>query len=91
MFLTGDSAVLSLEGAGDTEVAVHMQSLGAAPDAQPAGQNALPGTSNFFIGNDPDQWVTEVPQFGGVRQEVESSYCQLGVSKTRNKLAISLS
>lgn len=32
----------------------------------PIGQERLPGISNHFIGNDPDKWVTEVPQHARV-------------------------
>ena len=36
---------------------------------QPAvsGQEELAGKVNYFIGNDPDQWHTDVPTFGRVR------------------------
>ncbi len=33
------------------------------------GENRLPGISNYFIGNDPSNWVTEVPHFGQVVYE----------------------
>jgi len=46
-----------------------MQLVGANPDAQASGENALPGTSNYFSGNDPDLWHTGVSQYGGVRYD----------------------
>jgi len=35
--------------------------------AIPVGEEQLPGTANYFIGNDPDKWHTSVPTYGKVR------------------------
>src|ERR1051326_5791523 len=37
---------------------------GSSPHARIAGQELLPSRSNYFIGNDPKQWHTDVPHFG---------------------------
>jgi hypothetical protein len=43
-----------------------MQLDGANPDAQPVGLNELAARSNYFIGNDPSQWHTDVAQYARV-------------------------
>ena len=50
----GDSAVLRLKLSGANE------------DPQVAGLDQLPGTSNYFIGNDSTKWRTDVPLFSQV-------------------------
>jgi len=55
-----------LPPAGSTDV-VRMQLRGANATAQPTGVDALPGTANYFIGNDPSKWHANVPTFSKVR------------------------
>ncbi len=43
------------------------QLVGANPAAPVVGEQALPGKSNYFIGNDPAQWHTNVPNYAQVR------------------------
>jgi hypothetical protein len=38
---------------------------GAAP--QTAGLDKLPGVSNYFIGNDPARWRTDIPHYARIR------------------------
>src|SRR5215469_5010532 len=73
LFLTKDEAVLSLvsqKSASDktqlTSV-VRMRLVGANADPDTAGVDALPGKSNYFIGNDPRKWRRGVPQYARVR------------------------
>lgn len=40
---------------------LRMKLVGANPKAQVEGLEALPGKSNYFIGNDPGKWRTNVP------------------------------
>ena len=49
-----------------TEV-VRMQLAGANADSVPVGEERLPGSSNYFRGNDPAKWFTDVPNFAKVR------------------------
>jgi hypothetical protein len=42
---------------------------GANPNPQSAGEDLLPGTSNYLQGNDPRQWQTNVPEYGRVEYE----------------------
>jgi hypothetical protein len=39
------------------------------PPELSTGQDELPGKSNYFIGNDPKKWHTNVPQFTKIRYE----------------------
>jgi hypothetical protein len=47
-------------------VAVYMQIVNANPSARPVGQDEQPGKVNYFIGNDPDRWHTDIPTYGRV-------------------------
>jgi hypothetical protein len=46
---------------------VRMQLTGASGKAEPMGVEQLPGTANYFIGNDPAKWHTSVPTYAKVR------------------------
>ena len=47
--------------------AIRMRLEGANPDAQIAAMDKLPGKTNYFIGNDPNKWRTDVPSYAQVR------------------------
>ncbi len=42
---------------------IRKQFVGTNPDCQIEGSSALPGTVNFFRGNDPSEWKTKIPTF----------------------------
>ncbi len=46
-----------------------MEIVGGNPNATPVGQDRLPGIVNYFIGNDPNQWYTNIPTFGRVEYQ----------------------
>src|SRR6266699_993914 len=84
LFLTADAAVLALQpsapsplGAGpvknshpqSTRAVLRMKLVNTNPKTQLIGLNELPGRSNYFIGNDPKKWLTNVRQFSKVRYE----------------------
>jgi hypothetical protein len=46
---------------------IRMQLEGANPMPAIAANEPLPGKSNYFIGNDRDKWVTDVPSYGRVK------------------------
>jgi hypothetical protein len=46
---------------------LRMRMVGANPAPKVEGLDALPGTSNYFIGNDPKKWRTGVSSFAKVR------------------------
>jgi uncharacterized repeat protein (TIGR01451 family) len=69
LFLTPDQAVLSLRSPDRSASVVRMQLAGANPAARVSGADPLPGKSNYFIGNDPARWRTDIPQFARVRYQ----------------------
>jgi hypothetical protein len=48
---------------------VRLQLTGANPEAPLVGQDKLPGTVNYFLGNDPAQWRTAIPTYARVQYE----------------------
>ena len=72
LFLTGDQAVLELQPqpkSAARPAVITMQLAGAQAGARVTGANALPGKSNYFIGNDPAKWQHNVPQYSRVRYQ----------------------
>ena len=61
LFLTSSEAVLTLN-----KTALHMHLLGANANAEATGVDKLAGTVNYFLGNDPKKWRTNVPTYGKV-------------------------
>jgi hypothetical protein len=68
LFLTGSEAVLALRGASSNAV-VHMRLTGAAASARAQGLDPLAAKSNYFVGNSPRYWHTNIPNYGRVRFE----------------------
>jgi uncharacterized protein (TIGR03437 family) len=55
---------------GEVEQAVvRMKLAGASRPRQATGIEKLPGISNYFIGNDPTKWRTDVPHYGRIQYE----------------------
>ncbi|HET7215008.1 MAG TPA: SBBP repeat-containing protein [Terriglobia bacterium] len=77
LFLTGHDAVLALRpgrpartGQGTVSSAViRLQLLGSASAVRVTGQSPQPGTSNYFLGNNPHNWHTNVPNYAKVRYQ----------------------
>jgi uncharacterized repeat protein (TIGR01451 family) len=46
---------------------VRLRLIGANTAAQAKGVDPLPGKSNYFVGNDPSKWHTNVPTYAKVR------------------------
>ena len=46
---------------------VRMKLVGANPAPRVSGLEELPGKSNYFLGNDPDKWRTNVPHYAKVQ------------------------
>jgi hypothetical protein len=71
LFLTPAEAVLALPKSATTEGSapgspgdvLHMQLVGANAAPQVLGLDALPGRSNYLIGNDPSQWHTDISSY----------------------------
>jgi hypothetical protein len=71
LYLTAQEAVFALQQSAANSsargtFAVSMKLVGAT-SVEPAGDVQLPGTSNYFIGNDPAKWHRDIPQFARVR------------------------
>src|ERR1035437_6033922 len=82
LFLTSTEAVLSLKKSGDIQnrdpkgavkpsgeakAVVRMKLIGANTSPQVTGIDELPGKTNYFIGNDPKKWRTNVPTYAKVK------------------------
>src|SRR5471030_2050812 len=63
---TQTELVLSRSPASTPSV-LRMTLVGARPGAPAAAEQALPGTVNYLVGNDPSKWRTRMPTFGRVR------------------------
>jgi len=46
---------------------VTMKLVGANPNAKVEGLDRLPGISNYFVGNDPAKWRTNIPHYAKIR------------------------
>jgi len=46
---------------------VRMKLAGASRPSQTAGLDKLPGATNYFIGNDPAGWRTDIPNYARIR------------------------
>jgi len=66
LFLTDADAVLVLERA-HRQWAVRMKLEGGRVPAQWEAEEKQPGLSNYFLGNDPAKWRTNVPNYARVR------------------------
>ncbi len=71
LFLTADSAVFRLRTRGRTSspAVVRMKLAGANSQARIDGAELLPGTVNYFMGNDPSHWTQGVATFGKVNYQ----------------------
>jgi hypothetical protein len=48
---------------------VRMRLIGAKPNVHVTGTDRLPGTANYFIGNDPKRWRSDLPTYAKVKYE----------------------
>src|SRR3989442_11717625 len=65
-----DPAAMGQEVAEDkaiTTTVLRMRLVGANPAPDVSGLEELPGKSNYFIGNDPKKWRTNVPNYARVK------------------------
>lgn len=69
VYLTDHEAVLALrpsQSSSDADI-VRMHLVASHPSPAPTGIVQLSGSSNYFIGNDPSRWRTDVPAYAKVR------------------------
>jgi hypothetical protein len=77
LFLTANSATLALRpsiATGESReehqgAAVRLDFVGANPSPRVSPADPLPGKVNYLIGNDPQQWRTNIPTYARVRYE----------------------
>jgi hypothetical protein len=69
LFLTNHEAVLALHGKSMPTQVVAMELSGANPAPTFSALEKLPGTSNYFIGNKPEEWRTNVPQYRRISEK----------------------
>jgi Beta-propeller repeat/Abnormal spindle-like microcephaly-assoc'd, ASPM-SPD-2-Hydin/HYDIN/CFA65/VesB-like, Ig-like domain len=74
LLLTSNQAVLSLsrrasspQGSRELKEALRTRLIGANPSPAMTAEEQLPGTSNYFMGSNPNNWRTNVPQYARVR------------------------
>ena len=65
IFLTKSGAVFHLAGSG-TPAAVELQFEGST-NAELEGDTQLPGIANYFRGDKPEGWITNIPTYSRVR------------------------
>jgi hypothetical protein len=65
VFFTRSEVVFALSRGNNSSV-VRMAFEGSRP-GEITGEQLLPGTANFFIGNDSSGWSTQVPTYGAIR------------------------
>jgi len=68
-----DAPDLALRATGSAsrmlDPVVRVRLVGANPNALVSGEGELPGKANYFIGNDPKQWRTNVPTYERVKYQ----------------------
>ncbi len=69
MFLSSTGATLKLRSGSKSEKreVLSMRIVGGNPDARAEGLEQLPSVSNYFIGRDPSQWRSDVPNYAMAR------------------------
>ena len=72
LFLSDKEATVSLQrydksGKVETRSAIRMKLDGASDHAEVTGEADNGSRSNYFLGNDPSQWRTDVPNYGRVK------------------------
>ena len=68
LFLTGKDAVLSMSKDPHSSAVMRMSLLGAKANPGFSGMEELPGKSNYFIGNKPENWHTNIPNYRKVSE-----------------------
>jgi hypothetical protein len=70
LFLTAEEAVFTLRRSDKERSAVlRMKPLGANPSPKVTGIEEMESKSNYFIGNDPEKWRTNVANYEKVKYE----------------------
>jgi len=62
-----NEAEIEIAGRAGRRAGLRIKLLQASEHAEVSGERRLPGTVNYFSGNDPGRWHTGVPTFGQLR------------------------
>ena len=68
LYLTPAETRFELRGKANNRLPIGLHFAGASSDSNFEGVERLPTRSNYFIGNNPSEWRTDVPTFARVRQ-----------------------
>ncbi len=68
LFFLQNNVILTLPGSDEPYV-VDLDFVGANTRVDVTGTEKLPGIVNYFIGNDPDKWLTNIPTYGGINYQ----------------------
>ena len=68
IFFTKDNVVLATVK-DDSPVSFSTTVAGINPAVTVTGVDPQQGTANFYIGNDPKEWQTSIPTYGGVEYQ----------------------
>jgi len=79
--LQQNGAALSLAGA-DNPARIHLEFVKSNPRVAINPEDPLEGHTNYYFGDDPNRWITGVPQFGRVRYQ-HLSWRRFGVARQR--------
>lgn len=66
VFLEEDGFLVSVPESEEKGAAIRMRFYGARA-SEVVGEEPLAAIHNYFLGNDPARWRTDVPRFGAVR------------------------
>ncbi|MGB3903387.1 MAG: SBBP repeat-containing protein [Anaerolineae bacterium] len=67
-WFTRDEVVFDRTSAdGSAREVVRLRFVGAEGNGRWTGVGELPGRTNYFLGSDPENWVTDVPNYAGLR------------------------
>src|SRR5262245_5508757 len=68
MWATTDGPVLRLaRGASNANAVVKLRVVGGETTGHPSAESLLAGRANYFIGNEPSLWKTNVARYGALR------------------------
>jgi YVTN family beta-propeller protein len=66
LFFSPDQVTVSLATGARSPAVVRMRLEGANPAPEMAGADPMTGRVNYFIGNDPARWRTDLPAYAGI-------------------------
>ncbi|HEX8919310.1 MAG TPA: SBBP repeat-containing protein, partial [Chloroflexota bacterium] len=68
VFLTATSIMLETAAGTGKLGRASLRFVGANSHAAVAGIHRLPGRVNYFLGNNPSRWMTDIPTYAGIKE-----------------------